>query len=77
MLGEGEIALVAPMPGIIIREICKEGDSVKAGAEIIVLEAMKMENALPSPVSGIVKSINFKSGDKVSKGDMLVIIKEE
>lgn len=75
-LQEGELAVVAPMPGIIIRQLCKEGDSVEIGTEIIVLEAMKMENALPSPASGIVKSINFKSGDKVSKGDILAVIKE-
>ena len=40
----------------------------------MVLEAMKMENALPAPVSGTIKAINYKSGDSVSKNDVLCII---
>jgi pyruvate carboxylase subunit B len=40
----------------------------------VVLEAMKMENALPAPVSGTVKAINFKSGDSVAKNDVLCVI---
>jgi oxaloacetate decarboxylase alpha subunit/pyruvate carboxylase subunit B len=39
-----------------------------------VLEAMKMENALPAPLSGTLKSINFSSGDSVAKGDVLCLI---
>jgi oxaloacetate decarboxylase alpha subunit/pyruvate carboxylase subunit B len=41
---------------------------------VVVLEAMKMENALPAPVSGTLKSIHFSSGDSVAKGDVLCII---
>jgi oxaloacetate decarboxylase alpha subunit/pyruvate carboxylase subunit B len=66
--------LTAPMPGMIVKYEKKEGDSVSQGETVVVLEAMKMENALPSPASGTVKSVNFNSGDSVAKGDVLAVI---
>ncbi len=66
--------LTAPMPGMIVRYEKKEGDTVSFGETVVVLEAMKMENALPAPVSGIIKSINFNSGDSVAKNDILCVI---
>jgi pyruvate carboxylase subunit B len=41
---------------------------------VLVLEAMKMENALPAPCGGTVKAVNYKSGDSVAKGDVLAVI---
>jgi pyruvate carboxylase subunit B len=64
----------APMPGMIIRYEVKEGDAVKAGDTLLILEAMKMENAIASPQDGTVKGINFKNGDNVQKGDVLLSI---
>jgi len=69
-----ETAIVAPMPGMIIRYEVKVGDEVKAGDNIVVLEAMKMAIDLPSPVDGRVKSVNFKSGDCVARDDVLATI---
>ena len=66
--------LSAPMPGMIISYEKGIGDAVKKGEIIVILEAMKMENALPSPASGTIKSINFSAGDSVAKGDVLCII---
>jgi pyruvate carboxylase subunit B len=66
--------LTAPMPGMIVKYEKQEGDSIKEGETVVVLEAMKMENALPSPASGTIKSLNFSSGDSVAKGDVLAII---
>ena len=66
--------LLAPMPGTIIRYLVKEGDEVKAGDGIAVLEAMKMENVLPTPEDGKVRSIRFKPGDRVNTNDVLAII---
>ena len=66
--------LLAPMPGTIIRYLVNEGDEVKAGDGIVVLEAMKMENVLPAPEDGEVKAINFKPGDRVNANDVLAII---
>jgi oxaloacetate decarboxylase alpha subunit/pyruvate carboxylase subunit B len=67
-------ALNAPMPGMIIKYAKNVGDSVTEGDTVVILEAMKMENALPAPASGTIKAINFSSGDSVAKGDVLCVI---
>ena len=66
--------LKAPMPGMIVSYETNVGDSVNEGDTIVILEAMKMQNALPSPATGTVKAINFSSGDSVSKNDVLCVI---
>ena len=66
--------LPAPMPGMIIRNEKNVGDAINEGETVVILEAMKMENALPAPASGTIKAINFSSGDSVAKGDVLCII---
>ena len=71
---EGEAAITAPMPGIVLRYVVEVGQSVDAGDPVLVLEAMKMENTLPSPISGSVKSLSFDVGVTVSKDDVLAVI---
>ncbi len=66
--------LKAPMPGMIVNYEKQVGDSINEGETVVVLEAMKMENALPAPASGTIKSINFSSGDSVAKDDVLCVI---
>ncbi|WP_319406358.1 pyruvate carboxylase subunit B [uncultured Desulfosarcina sp.] len=66
--------LPAPMPGMIVKYDKKVGDEVSAGETVVILEAMKMENALSAPASGTVKAINYASGDSVAKGDVLCVI---
>ena len=68
---EGNVAVSAPMPGKILAVKAKEGDSVKAGDVLLVLEAMKMENDLVAPQDGVVASINVKVGDSVESGAKL------
>lgn len=63
----------APMPGLIFEISIKEGDEVKKGDPIMILEAMKMENVLKSPGDGIVKAIKVKKGDSVEKNQVLVL----
>ncbi len=67
-------SVTAPMPGMVIKYEKNVGDSINEGETIVVIEAMKMENALPAPASGVVKAINFGSGDSVAKGDVLAVI---
>jgi len=67
-------SLEAPMPGMIVRFEKQVGDSVKEGETVVVLEAMKMENALAAPAVGTLKKIYFESGDSVARGDVLCII---
>jgi len=66
--------LKAPMPGMIVNYEVKVGDSVTDGDTVVILEAMKMQNALPAPATGTVKAINYSSGDSVSKNDILCVI---
>ena len=66
--------VTAPMPGMIVNYEKNVGDSVSQGETVVILEAMKMENALPAPSSGVIKSVHFSSGDSVAKGDVLAII---
>lgn len=62
----------APMPGLIIDLKVKIGDSVKSGDQLLVLEAMKMENILKTQGEGIVKNVKVKKGDSVEKGQVLI-----
>jgi oxaloacetate decarboxylase alpha subunit/pyruvate carboxylase subunit B len=64
----------APMPGMIVRFEKNVGDKVGKGETVVILEAMKMENALAAPVDGTIKAINFKSSDSVPKGAVLCVI---
>ena len=66
--------LIAPMPGMIVRYDKQAGDAVTEGETVVVLEAMKMENAIKAPVSGTIKSVNFGSGDSVAKNNVLCVI---
>ena len=69
--------LRAPIPGMIIEFKVKEGDQVKAGETIVVLEAMKMFNNLAAPCDGTIRDIEHKAGDAVGKGEVLCRIEAE
>ena len=62
----------APMPGLVLKILVKEGDMVKKGDNLLVLEAMKMENMIKSPSEVIIKKIRFNSGDIVEKNQVLI-----
>jgi len=64
-------AVKSPLPGMILEIKISEGDSVKAGQVLLILEAMKMENQIQAPHDGKVKKINFRNGDTVSEGEVL------
>ncbi len=66
--------LKAPMPGMIVKYLKQVGDAVNKGETMVILEAMKMENALAAPAGGAVKAINFSSGDSVAKDAVLCVI---
>lgn len=68
----GPQALIAPMPGMIVRVTVAPGDAVEAGQGIVAMEAMKMENELRAPAAGIVKIVHATPGTAVEKGAVLV-----
>lgn len=62
----------APMPGLVLRIEVAEGQSVDAGAGLVVLEAMKMENEIRAPAAGVVRRILVSQGQAVEKGSTLL-----
>jgi biotin carboxyl carrier protein len=72
--GHGQDAITAPMQGTIVKAAVKEGDQVKAGDLLIVLEAMKMENHINSPRDGTIAEVNVKAGQNVETGTTLIVI---
>ena len=65
----------APMPGLVLKVLVEENTEVKKGDNLLILEAMKMENILKSTTDGIVKKILIVQGDKVEKNQVLVQFK--
>ena len=72
--GTGNIK--SPLPGVILELYIREGDMVKIGQKLLMLEAMKMENNINSDKEGRVVSIKFVKGDSVMEGDILIVIGE-
>jgi biotin carboxyl carrier protein len=70
----GAAEIVSPMPGKVVRVLVEAGATVEAGAGIIVVEAMKMQNEMKAPKTGVVVSINAAAGATVNAGDVLAII---
>ncbi|MDH3812813.1 MAG: acetyl/propionyl/methylcrotonyl-CoA carboxylase subunit alpha [Gammaproteobacteria bacterium] len=64
--------LIAPMPGLLVSVSVKEGDTVKEGDEVAVLEAMKMENALRAERNGVITKVHFKQGASVEVDDVIM-----
>lgn len=64
--------LKAPMPGLVLSIFIKEGDAVAKGDNLLILEAMKMENIIKAPADAIVKAVKIKPGDKVEKAQILL-----
>lgn len=71
--GNGE-KVTSPMPGNILSVAVKEGDTVKEGQQLMILEAMKMENEILAPCAGKVTSIAVAKGSTVESGSLLCTI---
>ncbi len=66
--------MTAPMPGSVSKIVAKEGQTVKKGDVVLMLEAMKMQNEIMAPVGGTVKSINVAAGESVKPGQIMAVI---
>ncbi len=71
-LVEDPSKILAPMPGKIIKVLCKEGDKVSKDQTLVVMEAMKMEYSLKIHTAGTVKKLTAKAGAQAALGDLLV-----
>lgn len=71
--GAGE-KVPSPLPGVIIEVSVKEGQAVKAGQKVAVIEAMKMENEISAPKDGTITAIHVNKGDSVLEGADIVTI---
>ena len=70
----GPRKLTAPMPGKVIRILVTQGSAVEAGAGVLVVEAMKMQNEVKSPKKGTIQKILVSEGTAVNAGDVLAIV---
>ena len=67
--------ILSYLPGTIMNVFVKQGQKVKKGDPLVILEAMKMRNKVNMPVSGTIKSLNVKTGDTIPKGFVIIEIK--
>jgi biotin carboxyl carrier protein len=70
----GEFHLKAPMPGLIVTVHVRDGQEVKKGDRMIVLESMKMQNEISSPTDGTVRTLRIKPGDSVDQNQVLLTL---
>ncbi|KAL2935848.1 Methylcrotonoyl-CoA carboxylase subunit alpha mitochondrial [Bienertia sinuspersici] len=70
-------SVVAPMAGLVVKVLSKNGDKVEAGQSVVVMEAMKMEHVVKTPSSGVIHGLEAAPGMQVSDGSILFIVKEE
>ena len=70
----GPAVVRAPMPGLVVRVEVADGQRVEAGAGLVVVEAMKMENELRAPRAGVVQTVHVAVGQAVEKGMALVTV---
>ena len=66
--------ITSPLPGVILNIMVKEGDAVKTGDPLVILEAMKMENTILAESAGVVKSVKVTPQKSVLQGDLLLEI---
>lgn len=70
----GEFNLRAPMPGLVVAVPVSEGQAVKKGENLVVLESMKMQNELKSPRDGTVMRVKVKPGDSVEQNQIMIVV---
>lgn len=69
-----DLVLKAPMPGLVIDVLVKNGDQVESGQSLVIIEAMKMQNEMKASRQGRIKNLMVKTGQAVNSGEAVVII---
>lgn len=67
-----ETEIGPPMPGKVVKLLVSEGEEVKVGQGLVIVEAMKMENEIKSTIAATVRKVNFSPGDLVNLGDVII-----
>ncbi len=70
----GEVTVKAPMPGLIVAVPVQEGQPVRKGEKLVLLESMKMQNEIRAPRDGVVKTIRVRPGQSVEQNQILVVL---
>lgn len=70
------VNVVSPMPGVITEIFVKKGDKISTDEDLMILEAMKMENPIASPIDGLVTEIKVQEKDKVKTDQILAVLEE-
>jgi biotin carboxyl carrier protein len=70
--GQGQVK--SPMPGVVVAVLAREGQIVRTGESLAILEAMKMENEIRAPLNGTVGRVLVSGGQRVAQGDLLFSI---
>jgi 3-methylcrotonyl-CoA carboxylase alpha subunit len=68
-------SLEAPMPGLVLKVLVEPGSEVEKGAQLVILEAMKMEHAIVAPRDGVIATVNCREGEMVQAGVDLVTMR--
>jgi len=71
---KGEKEIKAPMPGLVVKVEVQEGQEVRRGDGLVIVEAMKMENEIRAPVAGVVRKVGVREGEAIEKDAVLVVI---
>jgi biotin carboxyl carrier protein len=70
----GEVTVKAPMPGLIVAVPVQEGQPVRKGEKLVLLESMKMQNEIRAPRDGVVKAVRVRPGQSVEQNQILVVL---
>jgi biotin carboxyl carrier protein len=73
-LPEGELAVTAPIPGLVVQVLVEVGDSIQEEQPLVILEAMKMENEIRAMRGGIVKKVEVAPGQRVEQNGVLLVL---
>lgn len=73
-LPEGELAVTAPIPGLVVKVLAEPGDTVQEDQPVVILEAMKMENEIRSPRDGVVTKVEVVAGQRVEQNGILLVL---
>ncbi len=77
VLGAGQVAVAAPLLGTVVTVHVSVGDTVRAGQEVAVLEAMKMQHGVVAPVAGVVTAVTVAVADTIDEGAAVVVLAED